>query len=103
MIDIAVLTRNYSIHLARAIEVKQPMTFYSNVAWKRIEDAHIAEKSVAVYFVVAETPGKVAYTGTLSSIIIPPVKDTSLLDGLLAYAPDAAAKEAVAKGAARTV
>ena len=103
MTDLAVLTRNFTAHLDPAVDGKKPVTFYSNVAWKRVEDAHISGKSVAVYFVVAENPRHVAYTGILKNIVIPPVKDSTLLDGLLSMAPDAAAKEAVSNGKARTV
>lgn len=103
MADIAVLTRNYTTHLHPALEKSGPTTFYSNRAWRSIENAHIEGKRVIIYFVVSEQPGYVTYQATLVSIVIPPVKDTSLLEMLLKDAPDKAARAEVEKGTARTI
>ncbi len=103
MADIAVLTRNYTTHLEPMLEKGESVTFYSNVPWKSIEDAHIEGKKVVVYFVVSEHPGLVSYEGTLADIVIPPVKDTAHLEKLLNRAPDKAARAEVDKGTARTI
>lgn len=103
MTDIAVLTRNYTEHLDPVLANGAPITFYSNVAWKFIEDAHLSGKSILVYFVVNEHPGEITYQGRLATIVIPPVKDTSLLNMLLDNAPDGAARAEVESGMARTV
>lgn len=103
MSDIAVLTRNYKEHLESALKKGGAVTFYSNVVWRSIEDAHIAGKHVIVYFIVVEQPGQVTYEGTLENIVIPPVKDAALLEKLLCDAPDDAARQEVEKGTARTI
>ncbi|HMM44530.1 MAG TPA: hypothetical protein PKE41_02720 [Candidatus Macondimonas sp.] len=105
MSKIAVLTRNYAAHLDPASKKGGAVTFYSNVSWRSIEDAHIAGKHVVVYFIVGESPGEITYEGTLENIvIIPPVEeDTELLEKLLCDAPDDAARQEVEKGTARTI
>ncbi|TXT24678.1 MAG: hypothetical protein FD134_1400 [Gallionellaceae bacterium] len=104
MADVAVLTRNYTVHLEPASKTSNSVTFYSNVPWKSIEDAHVCGKAIVIYFIVSEQPGIVSYEGTLTDIvIIPPVKDTARLNRLLDAAPDKAAKEEVETGSAKTV
>lgn len=101
--DIAVLTRNYAAHLDPASKKGGAVTFYSNAVWRSIVDAHSAGKHVIVYFILVEQPGQISYEGTLENIVIPPVKDTALLERLLRDAPDDAARMEVEKGMARTV
>ena len=111
MADIAVLTRNYSKHLDFSIKKQKPITFYSNVAWKRIEKAHNNEgKDVVVYFVavkhsdvVTENQDEVTYSGKLREILISPDVGNPLLVELLAHAPDEAAKNAIANGQLKTI
>jgi hypothetical protein len=104
MVKIAVLTRNYKTHLDDAMKnAQKSMTFYSNVPWTSIKNAHSSATEVAVYFVVAEHAGHVSYRGTLVDIQSPPVKGSADLEKLPERAPDDAARDEVDKGKARTV
>ncbi len=103
MADIAVLTHNYKTHLDPALKNGGVVTFYSNIAWRSIEDAHIAGEKVTIYFIVAEQLGEITYEATLEKIVILPFKDTALLENLLIEAPDEAAQAEVEKGSARTI
>ncbi len=111
MADIAVLTRNYWEHLSEKIGNLEPVTFYSNVAWKRIERARNNEgKDVVVYFVAAKTPGsdtshtdEVTYSGKLREILILPDVGNPQVYELLAHAPDEAAKNAIENGQVKTI
>jgi hypothetical protein len=103
MADLAVLTRNFKNHLDPALAGGAPVTFYSNVLWKTVEEAHIAGKRVVIYFVVSDDPGQVTYQANLVDIVIPPVKDTQRLEQLLKHAPDHAARAEIDNGSAKTL
>jgi hypothetical protein len=104
VVKIAVLTRNYKAHLDDAMKnAEKSMTFYSNVPWTSVKNAHSSGTEVVVYFVVPEHAGLVSYRGTLVGIQSPPVKGSDYLEKLLERAPDDAARDEVVKGKARTV
>jgi hypothetical protein len=103
MADVAVLTRNFAVHLEPAVTRGGRVTFYSNVRWRHIEAERQAGEEIVVYFIVSEHSGVVTYEGRLDAICIPPVKDTAELEAILRRAPDDAARAAVQSGEAKTI
>lgn len=103
MADVAVLTRNFTVHLEPAAKRGATVAFYSNVRWRHIQREHQAGREVVVYFIVPEHVGAVSYQGTLEQLCIPPVQDTAVLEAVLRHAPDGAARAAVQSGQAKTV
>jgi hypothetical protein len=103
MANIAVLTKNYRVHLDRAVRSGGPVTFYSNVRWASASAALTAQKPVAIYFVADGGTGVVEYQATIAAILLAPLSGTAAVNKLLSQAPDAAAKTELESGAVKTL
>ena len=103
MADIGILTKNYRIHLDKAIESGGTVTFYSNTRWVSAKNALTNGKKVELYFVADGGSGTVEYQGSLSEATIAPVQNTAEAVALLLKAPDDAARQGLQSGVIKTL
>jgi hypothetical protein len=103
MADIGILTKNYTVHLDKAIQLGVSVTFCSNVRWVAATDALSKGKIVELYFVVDGGTGIVKYQGSLRDTLLDPVQGTSAVDKLLANAADEDANQGLQKGIIKTL
>ena len=103
MADIAILSKNYEVHLVAASKKDGPVTFYSNRPWAKASAKLSQQGTMRIYFTAGGDSNLVEYEGTITQILLNPRAGAPETNDMLADCLDNGAKEDIEENTLKTL